>query len=78
VLAAAIPPILLALDVALAGLGLPRVLVLLIDLTAGGALFALGVLATRRLLPEEARWAVAQALRRIPFGVTARWARLFE
>jgi O-antigen/teichoic acid export membrane protein len=78
VLAATIPPILLALDVALVGLGLSRVLVLLVDLAVGGALFALGGLATRRLLPQEARWAVAQALRRIPFGVTARWARLFE
>jgi PST family polysaccharide transporter len=71
-------PVLALLDAGLVRSGWPRPVVLLVDVAAGAALLAVGTVLARRLLPSAARWTIAQILRRLPFGVFDRWARLFD
>jgi PST family polysaccharide transporter len=78
ILALFIPPLVDAVDHALSALHIHRALVLAADGCVGAALLAVGIVALRPLLDPETRWAIAQALRRIPFGITARFAPAFE
>jgi O-antigen/teichoic acid export membrane protein len=77
-LAATIPLLVWRLDDELSAAHVHRAVVLGADAAAGAALLALGVLLLRPLIPGETRWAIGQALRRVPFGLTARLAPLFE
>jgi PST family polysaccharide transporter len=78
ILALAIPPLVNAVDDALAMLHVHRAFVLAFDLLAGGILLAAGIVLFRRSLDPETRWAIAEALRRIPFGIMARFAPVFD
>ncbi len=62
----------------LGSLHIHRAIVLAADAAAGVVLLTAGVFLLRGLIPVETRWPIAQALRRVPFGVTARLAPAFE
>jgi O-antigen/teichoic acid export membrane protein len=78
VLAMVVAPLVNALDSVLSHAQVHRALVLAADAAAGGALLVAGVAALRGLIQPETRWAIGQALRRVPFGLTARLAPYFE
>jgi lipopolysaccharide exporter len=77
-LAVIIAPAVRMLDTAVSTLGVHRGIVLAADAAAGALLLACGVLLLRGLIGPETRWTIGQALRRVPFGVTARLAPAFE